>query len=284
MSTVWINSRALRLLGSGVLALALTTFVSGLWAVLLLTNLRTSPTIPWAVVVMALLLWLMWQYAGGRWWPRKTSHARRAYLRASPVSVRAFTWALVAGAFSLVALTGVWIVLFQSGLMRGNRLPEYSRFPVFTVVPVLVMASLVGALAEEGSFRGYFQVMLEREFSAPAAITITALVIAPGHGMTQGFAWPTFLFYLLVDTMLGVTAYLCNSVWPGVVVHAVGLLVFFTLVWPSDSMRPLAGDAVRDGWFWVHAAQAAVFSVLAILAFRGLASVTKNRVAEPVVY
>src|SRR6476660_8806638 len=100
--SAWIKSRGLRLLGSGVLAIALTTFASGLWAVLPLTNLKTSPTIPWAVVVMALLLWLMWQYAGGRWWPRKTSHARRAYLRASPVSVRTFTWALAAGAFSLV--------------------------------------------------------------------------------------------------------------------------------------------------------------------------------------
>ena len=122
--------------------------------------------------------------------------------------------------------------------------------------------------------------MLEREFSAPVAIMIAAIVMAPGHALTQGFAWTTFLFYLLVDGMLGVTAYLCNSVWPGVVIHAIGLLIFFTLVWPSDPMRPLAGDALTDGWFWIHSAQAVVFLVLATLAFLRLAIVTRNGVAR----
>ena len=31
------------------------------------------------------------------------------------------------------------------------------------------------------------------------------------------------------DVMLGVTAYLCNSVWPGVVVHTSSLVIFFAL-------------------------------------------------------
>lgn len=272
-----IVSRFLWLFGAGVLTLVLTTFASGLWAALLLLNLRTSPAIPWATVAMAVALWIMWQYAGGRWWPTRTARARRAYLRANPVSTRVFTLAIVAGACSLVALTGIWIVLFQTGLMRGNRVPDFSQYPTLTVVVVVVMASLVGAVAEEAGFRGYLQVALEREFSAPVAIAIAALALAPGHGATQGFAWPTVLFYLIVDVMLGVMAYLCNSVLPGVAVHAGGLLIFFALVWPFDARRPLAGNAMTDWWFWLHAVQAAVFSVLAILAFRRLASLVENR-------
>jgi len=273
-------SRFLLMLGTAVAALVLTTFVSGIWAALVVVNLQRNPIAPWSTVVMAVLLWVMWQYAGGRWWPRKTSHLRRAHLRANPVSGRVFTTAVVAGAFSLTALTGIWIVLFQTGLMRGNQLPDFSRYPTLTVVAVLVMASLVGAFAEEAGFRGYLQVVLEREFSAPVAIAIAAVALAPGHGITQGFAGPTVLFYLLVDVMLGVTAYLSHSVWPGVAIHASGLLIFFVLVWPFDSLRPLGENALTDWWFWLHVVQAAVFSWLSILAFRRLANVVRKRNAN----
>jgi membrane protease YdiL (CAAX protease family) len=278
-----VISRFLWLSGAGVLALVLTTLASGLWAALLLVNLQTSPAVPWAVVAMGVLLWTMWQYAGGRWWPSKTSLARRDFLRANRVSARVFTLALASGACSLVALTGIWIVLFQTGLMRGNRVPDFSHYPTLTVVAVLMMAALVGAFTEEAGFRGYFQVALEREFTAPVAIAIAALALTPGHGVTQGFAWPTVLFYLLVDVMLGVTAYLCNSVWPGIAIHASGLLIFFAFVWPFDSRRPLVGNAGADWWFWLHATQAVVFSMLAALAFRRLSSVAKRSHVDVVV-
>ena len=120
-----------------MLALILTTFASGLWAALLFVNLQTDAAVPWAVVAMAVLLWAMWQYAGGRWWPRTTSRARGALLRANRVSTRVMTIALVSGGCSLVALTGVWIVLFQTGLMRGNPVPDFSHYPAPTVVAVL---------------------------------------------------------------------------------------------------------------------------------------------------
>jgi membrane protease YdiL (CAAX protease family) len=271
-----VAGRLLWLLGVGVSVLILTTVASGLWAALLLVNLQISPAVPWAVVAMAVLLWIMWQYANGRWWPSTTSRARRAHLRATRVSPRVFTMALAAGGCSIVALTGIWIVLFQTGLMRGNSVPDFSDYPTPTVVVVLVMASLVGAFTEEAGFRGYFQVALERDFSAPVAIAVAAIALTPGHGATQGFAWPTVLFYLLVDVMLGVTAYLCNSVWPGVAVHAIGLLIFFALVWPFDARRPVIGSAAMDWWFWLHAAQAAIFSGLAIVLFRRLSSVVKS--------
>jgi membrane protease YdiL (CAAX protease family) len=277
-----IVRRTVRLVTVGILALVLTTFAQGLWTALLVANLRTSPAVPWAVVAMAMSIWIIWQYAGGRWWPATTSGARRTSLRANRVSPRAFAMALVAGGCSLVALTGIWIVLFQTGLMRGNTVPDFSPYPPLTVAAVLVMASLVGAFLEEGGFRGYLQVALERECSAPVAIALAAVALTPGHGLTQGFAWPTVLFYFLVDVMLGVTAYLCRSVWPGVAVHATGLLIFFAFVWPFDSRRPLLGNATTDWWFWLHVAQATVFAILAVLAFRGLANLSTRKDAAVV--
>ncbi len=277
-----LSSRLKPVMWTGLLALGLTMFAGGIWTALLIANLATSPAIPWAVLVMAFFLWLMWQYLGGKWWPRGTREARRRHLRANPVSSQVFAWALLAGTLSVVGLAGFWIVLFQLVKIRGNILPDFSKYPWLTVAFVLVMASVVSSVAEESGFRGYFQSALERAFSVPAAIVIQCLVIALPHGLTQGFNWPTLLFYFLVDLMLGVTAYLTNSILPGIVIHSMGLLIFFALVWPGDRSRLLVTDGGADAWFWIHTAQAIIFTVLAILALRHLASVTQGARAKKV--
>jgi membrane protease YdiL (CAAX protease family) len=258
------------------LALVLTVFAGGIWSALLVANLSTSPTIPWAVVVMGLLLWLAWQYLGGRWGPRSTSESRRRLLRANPVTADVFAWALAAGVLSIVALAGFWIVLFQLVTMPGNALPDFSKYPWLSVALALGMASLVASVAEEAGFRGYFQGALEREIGGPAAIVIAALVIAPGHASTQGFVWPTLLFYFCVDVMFGVTARLTDSTLPGIVIHFIGLLIFFTLVWPNDASRPSGGAVGADHWFWIHTGQAAIVGALAVLAFRHVAKVAER--------
>src|SRR5207248_320621 len=106
-----------------------------------------------------------------------------------------------------------------------------------------------------------------RELSPIAVVILSAIVIAPAHGLTQGFQWPTIVFYLLVDSMLAVMAYLTRSILPGIVVHCFGLLVFFSLIWPNDAHRNLD----HDTWFWIHAIQAVVFAALSIFSFVRLA-------------
>jgi len=266
--------RILFVMSFGLLALALTLFFQGVWAALVITNLKVSPAIPWAVALMALILWLGWKYASGKWRPRSTAAGRRRYLRASRVSGRLFGWAVLAGALSLVALVGYWIVMFQLVKMPGNRLPDFSRYPLITVALMLTMAAVVGAVVEEAGFRGYFQVALEQDFRAPVAIVISSLLMSPGHGLTQGFVWPTMLWYFFADMMFGVMAYLTDSILPGIVIHGVGLLIFFVLVWPADQSRRLVADGGGDAWFWIHIGQAIVFTAVAILAFRRLAGVT----------
>ncbi len=261
---------------TGGFALLLTVVTGGIWTALLLANLATTPAVPWAVAAMAPVLWSIWSYLGGRWGPGRTGAARRRYLRARRVSAVVFVWALLAGGLSVVSLAGLWIVLFRLVRIPGNAVPDLSRFPIITVVAVLAMASLVSSMAEEAGFRGYFQVALESHFRGSAAVLIAALLIAPAHAVTQGFAWPTVLFYFLVDTMLGTSAYLTRSTLPGVVVHTIGLLIFFGIVWPQDRHRLLIWESGADTWFWIHVAQALVFAALGILAFVRLA-----RLAEP---
>ena len=263
-----------KLIAFALLAFAITTLAGGIWTGLLVTNLRTTPAVPWSVPAMALLLWLAWSYLGGKGWPRSTSEARRHYLRANPNPVRVYLWASIAGGLAVIALAGYWIALFQLVKMPPNALSDVSAYPRFTVGLMILMGSLVAPLMEEAGFRGYFQVALERQLRAPLAIAISSLIFALAHGPTQGFLWPKLLFYFLVGVTFGAIAYLTNSILPAIPVHFVGLLIFFTLIWPQDAARPLLANAGTDSWFWIHVAQSVVFTILAICAFLRLARVS----------
>jgi membrane protease YdiL (CAAX protease family) len=272
------GGRILKLAGFGLLAFAITTLAGGIWSGLLVANLRSTPAVPWSVPVMAILLWLAWSYLGGKGWPRSTSEARRRYLRANRRPGRTYLWAWAAGVLAVVALAGYWIVLFQWARMPPNMLADVSSYPRFTVALMILTGSLVAPLMEEAGFRGYFQVALEREFRNPVAIVIASVVFALAHGPTQGFLWPKLLFYLLVGVAFGATAYLTNSILPAIPVHFVGLLLFFTLIWPRDASRRLVWEGGADNWFWIHVAQAVVFTVLAVWAFQRLAGVRVRNV------
>jgi membrane protease YdiL (CAAX protease family) len=253
--------------GLGIIAFFLAVLPGGVWTVLLVTNLRTNANIPWAVAAMGIILWVMWQYLDGRGPPASTSETRHRLLRAALISAPRFAWALLAGILSIIALAGLWIVLLQLVRWPSRVLPDFSKYPLFTVVTVIAMACVVSAIPEEAGFRGYFQAFLERKLSGPAAIVTSALVIAPAHCLTQGFLWPVMLFYFLVDSMLGTIAYLTKSIVPGIAVHSTGLLVFFTLIWPYDATRPFISDGGANGWFWIHVAQIFICGVLALLTF-----------------
>src|SRR5712692_7593260 len=261
---------------SGSMAFFLSTSLGAIWTVLITINTVVSPAIPWAVAVMALLLWVMWQYLGGRWGPRSTSQARRRYMRARRLPGRVFAWAVVAGLLSIVALVGYWIVLLQLIKIPTRVAPNFSGYPLLTAILALVMASLVSSLAEEVSFRGYFQGNLEQKVSGPVAIVIAALLISPGHSLTQGFLLPIVLWYFFSDVMFGTMAYLTKSILPSAVVHSIGLLIFFTLVWPYDAQRLPVWETGANTSFWLTVAQAVIFSALALLAFRHLARITKD--------
>jgi membrane protease YdiL (CAAX protease family) len=239
------------------------------WVKLVAANVKTSPRIPWAVAVMALVLWVMWRYLGGRGWPRSTAAARRRNLRAFLVSRRTFFWAIVAGIFSIAALSGLWIVLFQISRTPANALPDTSRYPLTTVIPLLLMACLAAPFSEEAAFRGYAQSILERNFRVPTAIAISSALFAAAH-LNYGFYWTKLTAYFVGGLIFAITAHLAKSILPAIAVHAMVDLTFFTLVWPHDAGRRLLSEGGADMWFWIHAAQIVVGAFLAVWGFRKL--------------
>jgi membrane protease YdiL (CAAX protease family) len=140
----------------------------------------------------------------------------------------------------------------------------------------LLTGSLVSPITEEAAFRGYAQVRLERVFPAWTAILISSLLFAFWHGPTQGFVWSKLLFYFVVGVAFGTTAYLTNSSLPAIPAHILGDVTFFFFIWPHDAARPLVWRDGADLWFWIYIAQAVIFTVLAILAFRRLRKFTQG--------
>ena len=274
-------STLLRKLWAVVWALILSFLIlevgQAAWGALLAPNLAKTPAIPWSVPAMAVVLWLMWCYLGGRWWPARTSEARRRDLRANRVSGAVYAWSLVAGLSAIIAMAGCWIVMFRLVRMESIQwTPDFSRYPL-TMALVVIMASLVSPFTEEAAFRGYAQVILEREFAGPVAIAISSTYFTVAH-LNHGFFWPKLLIYFLVGVAFGTIAFLSRSTLPALPVHIIGLLTFFLLVWPHDPGRSLIRNTGTDRWFWTHVWQAAVFTAISITAFVKLAKVCRQAV------
>jgi membrane protease YdiL (CAAX protease family) len=241
-----------------------------IWSILLVANFRRGATIPWSVPVMAIVLWAMWQYLGGRWWPRSNSQQRHRLLRANGVTSSGRAWVFLSGVCAMIALAGYWIVFFQLVKTPPNVMPDLSKYPWSTVVLVLAMSSLVSPIVEEAAFRGYCQQILEREFAGPIAVAISSLLFMLAHA-NHGWYWPKLVVYLLAGVVFGTVVYLTNSILASIPVHIVGDATFFTLVWPFDATRHLITEGGADVWFWIHVVQAIVFTVLAVVGFRSLA-------------
>jgi membrane protease YdiL (CAAX protease family) len=256
--------------GLGLLAILIAGVAGGIWNALIRANLATTPRVPWSIVPMGALLWFMWKYLDGKWWPQSTSEARHRFLRANRVSLRVHAWAFLAGAFSIAALAGLWIVFSQLVKMPPDVLPDVAGDPLTTVIPMLAMAALVAPLSEEAGFRGYCQTAAEAEFRPTIAIMFSSFFFMLAH-INHGLFWPKLIVYFLVGAVFGAIAFLTDSILPVIPVHILGDLTFFIFVWRRDAVRHLIWEAPSDRWFWLHVIQAIVFAVLAILAFTGLA-------------
>jgi len=230
-------------------AILATLVTQAIWSVLLTANLALSPGLPWSALAAGVLLFLGWRYATGAGGPTAGRAKRRRYARAGALPPRRFAWALLAGSLALGGLVALWFVLTEISPMRTPRI-DLSLYPPLTVAAVLLAASVVGAVTEEVGLRGYLLVKLEEFMPAPLAILVAAILIAPGHALTQGFVPVVFFWYLVADVAFGALAYRCGSILPGIAIHTVGLLLFFSLIWPGDASRaattvlPAAGALV----------------------------------------
>lgn len=278
------RNKAATAIRATVVAFAIALLPQGIWSALILLNLRVSPTVPWAVFVIVALLWLMWRYLGGAFPPRRTAEWRRQHLRAVAVPPEMLGWALLAGGLALIALTGCWIVLAQLIRMPGSVLPTMADVPRSMIVLAVIAGAAISPICEQIGIWGYGQAMLRSDFSRRGAIILSTLIFAVAPHPPFGVPiLPKVAFFFLAGITFAITADVTGSILPNLPVHVTGLLVFFTLVWPHDPERQLVGQGGANGWFFLHIAQALVFTSLAFLAFMRLeaARQREDRVVSP---
>lgn len=262
--------------GFGLLALLMIGTAGLIWGALVYANLRTSPSLPWSLPAIIIVLWLTWQYLGGEGPPRSTAKTRKVLLRANPVNGQALAWSALAGMLAIGALAGVWIVSARLfGMPPNLLLPANFASSPLLVASIMVGASLVAPIVEESAVRGYLQTTLERKFRPVTAVMLSSFTFALAH-VTQGLSLPKFLIYFLGGLTFGTMAFLNDSILPVIPVHIAADLVFFLFIWPHDAARELIWQSGTDGWFWLHVLQAVGFTVLSLLALRRLHRLTSN--------
>lgn len=258
---------------AALVALAITAVGQGLWGVMAIANVKLTPAIPWSALVMPLILAAMVAFLAGRFGPKRGAEGRRAMLPLAPVSARSWTWSLAAGGAGVVAAAALWTVMATIVRVPPNMLPSMHGLPLWTVIPMLVVAVAAAPLTEEIAFRGYAMGLIRRRFGPLSALLITSALFAAVH-LTQGLYPPKLIVYFLAGVVFGLVALRTGSLAPAMVVHSFGDLTFFTLVWSHDAGRKLIGEGGANAWFFANIALIVVFTPLCILAFRQLVRVT----------
>lgn len=258
----------LRAIVSGMAVLMIGGGVSG---ALMFANLASAPRIPWFLPATVVWLWLFWRYLDGGGWPASTSEARRQALRASPLSARQWTWAMIAGSLAVTAVMGVAFVTY-----RYAALPEaayqgpfdVAAFPWWTIASIFAAVALTAGVVEEAAFRGYMLSGVQRRHGWAIAIALVTLVFYVAH-LSHAYATLAFApFFLLHGLAFGLLVWVTRSIVPGVVLHTLSDLVVLPMQY---GIVPSAGqwDFVSNGWL------SAIAGVAAIPAFWALAVACK---------
>jgi membrane protease YdiL (CAAX protease family) len=253
-------------------AVAVTGTTTVVWGALIQSNVKFSPRLPWATPVMVAFLVFYWGFLKGRGWPSSTSAARRAGLRAEPLSSSVWRWSLVAGGLGLAASIALFLVAHRLISWPQPPRPDLSHIPFVTLLPSLLMSAIVAGIGEEAGFRGYMQGPLERRYGAAVAITVTSAVFGLAH-LTHGAFLPAILFDVGWGALYGLLAYRSGSIVPAIVLHSSADALEFVAAWkfPPTAPAPLVWVTGPDRLLWADCVLVVLLGGASIWAFRRLA-------------
>ena len=254
--------RNITILKAALAAFAITAIGQGLWGAMAMANIAWTPNLPWAPLVMALVL------AG-----LVGALARRKSVLSRPVSATAWIWSILAGGCGIIAAAALWTVLASVIRVPPNLLPDTPGVPVTTLIPMLLVAIAAAPITEEIAFRGFAMSQLRKSFSPVVALLITTVLFTIAH-LTQGLSAPKLLVYSAAGLTFGLIALRTGSLLPAMVVHSAADLTFFILVWPHDATRKLVWENGMNAPFLTSLALLMVFAPLSLLGFRQLVRVT----------
>jgi membrane protease YdiL (CAAX protease family) len=193
-------------------------------SIAVILNLRTSPSIPWMLVITAGWLLFFWWYVSGHGWPRSTQEARRRDLRAPSLSKHAWTWSLIAGT---LGITGTIAMAFVTA--RLAHLPreafaapmDFSKYGALTIICAIACISATAGVVEEAGFRGFLISPIQRRHGWTIAILISGIMFFFDHHLSHAYATFVFLpFFLAISVVHGLLVKYSGSIRPSILLHA----------------------------------------------------------------
>lgn len=252
-------------------AVAVTGTATVVWGALIQSNLRFSPKLPWAAVVMAIFLVFYWKFLNGSGWPQSISATRRTSLGAEPLSASVWRWSLFAGGLGLAASIALFIISRRLITWPQPPRPDLSHVPSFTLLPSILMSAAVAGISEEAGFRGYMQGPLARHCGPAIGIGITSFVFGLAH-LSHGAFVPAILFDIGWGALYGLLTYLSGSILPAIVLHTSADALEFLGAWKLSpaAPAPLVWISGPDTYFWSLCILVILLGTASVWAFRHL--------------
>ena len=262
-------------------AIAVTGTATLIWGALIQSNLRFSPQLPWAAVIMAVFLFFYWKFLKGSGWPHSTSEARRESLGAHPLSPSVWRWSLFAGGLGLAASIALFLISRRLILWPQPPRPDLSHIPSYTILPSLLISAAVAGISEEAGFRGYLQGPLSRRYGPAIGIAITSFVFGLAH-LSHGFFVPAILFDIGWGALYGLLTYLCGSILPAILLHSGADALEFLAVWKFSpaAPTPLVWVTGPNSFFWFLCVLVILLGTASFWAFRQLVFVKACECAD----
>jgi membrane protease YdiL (CAAX protease family) len=254
---------------AALVSFAIVAVGQGVWQPLSIANLRFHPQIPWAAAIMAGVLALLLLYLSGRGWPQSTSERRRELLRWNPIRPRTFVLAVAAGVLALGAFGGLWIAASDLVRLPPGIQPKAPGAPIATLVALLLTSAIAAPLTEEAAFRGYATGILRRAWGSRSAAVLGATALFAAAHFLQGLDPLKLALYFAAGLIFALVAEFTNSLYAAMIVHGLGDILGFTVLWPHDQQAHAMGFA--DPLFAPALGALVVFTPLAAVAFRRLA-------------
>jgi membrane protease YdiL (CAAX protease family) len=253
-------------------AVAVTGSANVIWGVLIQSNLRLLPKVPWAVVLMTVFLVFYWRFLKGWGWPQSTAAARRSGLRAKPLTASMWRWSLLAGGLGLAASIELFVIAHRLVRWPQPSHTDLANIPSFTLLLMLLTSAAVAGISEEAGFRGYMQGLLEHRYGAATGIAITSVVFGLAH-LTHGTFVPAILFDIGWGALYGVLTYLSDSILPAVILHSSADALEFVVAWtfPRSAPAPLVWASGTDASFWLNCVLVILLATASVWAYRYLA-------------
>lgn len=175
----------------------------------------------------------------------------------------------------------------------GYGIPSmFAAVPSATAVTLLATVSVSAGVVEEAAFRGYMQSQIEERHGFGVALVVASAVFGAVHltDLQPAMTVTRMTFVVLAALVYGTLARWTNSIVPGVVIHSVGNVFGFGLIWLSSwqgrsrGTTAASGEVVADPAFWVIALVGAACAGGTALALRRLARAAREASTPPRTY